>query len=176
MDLLDRALTQTGDVIARVRPEQAGLPTPCSRWTVQALISHVVGGASVMADMARGGSWKPHEIDVPPDRWSADFSSSAGELLMAWREKDELDEAATNRLSQAIAEFAVHSWDIARATGQAEPPDDDVAEYALVWARRSLKPEHRGDEGSGMAFGREQPAPEGAPAIDQLAAFFGRRL
>jgi Mycothiol maleylpyruvate isomerase N-terminal domain len=40
--LLSRAPDQTGAVVARVRPEQATLPTPCRSWDVRALVNHVI--------------------------------------------------------------------------------------------------------------------------------------
>jgi len=49
-----------------------------------------------------------------------------------------------------------------------------VAEAALAWAQRNLKPEFRGDEESGNAFGSEMPVAADAPAGDRLAGFFGR--
>jgi len=50
----------------------------------------------------------------------------------------------------------------------------EACEAALVWARTALRPEFRGDEASGMAFGPEVEVPDDAPAEDRLAAFFGR--
>lgn len=47
---------------------------------------------------------------------------------------------------------------------------------ALAWARTAMRPEFRGDEASGMAFGPEVEVPGDAPAEDRLAAFFGRHL
>ena len=40
--LRSRALDQTGAIVARVRPEQAAMPTPCRSWDVRALVNHVV--------------------------------------------------------------------------------------------------------------------------------------
>jgi hypothetical protein len=40
--LLARTLAQTDAIVARVRPEQATLPTPCGAWDVRALVNHVV--------------------------------------------------------------------------------------------------------------------------------------
>jgi uncharacterized protein (TIGR03086 family) len=75
---------------------------------------------------------------------------------------------------QQIAEFAVHSWDLARATGQGVQFPAEACEAALLWARTALRPQFRGDEASGMAFGPEVQVPDDAAAQDRLAAFFGR--
>ncbi len=39
--VLGRALDQAGDVLAAVRAEQLGWPTPCGDWDVAALIGHL---------------------------------------------------------------------------------------------------------------------------------------
>jgi hypothetical protein len=39
---------------------------------------------------------------------------------------------------------------------------------------QNLKPQFRGDEESGRAFGPKVPVPDDAPLYDRLAAFFGR--
>jgi uncharacterized protein (TIGR03086 family) len=78
-------------------------------------------------------------------------------------------------LDQQITELAVHTWDIAHATGQSTADlDPAIAELALTWARRTLRPEFRGDEADGQAFGPEIPVPDDAPIYDRLAGFFGR--
>jgi uncharacterized protein (TIGR03086 family) len=67
------------------------------------------------------------------------------------------------------AELAVHTWDLARATGQSTALDAQVGEAALTWARGALKPQMRGE-----AFGPEVSIDPSAPLYDRLAAFFGR--
>ena len=69
------------------------------------------------------------------------------------------------------AEIAVHTWDLARATGQTPPLDPAVAERGLAFMSGALTPENRG-----QAFGEEVTAPDDAPAYDRLAAFAGRSL
>ena len=78
-------------------------------------------------------------------------------------------------LRQLIADHLIHAWDLATATGQpvaALAPA--IAEAALAWSSRALRPEFRGDEASGRGFGPEVPVPPGAPAYDRLAGWLGR--
>ena len=175
LDLLRRALQQTQSVIDGVRPDQAALPTPCASWDVKALLNHVVRDTHQFARMARGGAYERGESDVPMDEFSQHFRQGAAGLLDTWSELWEPDAAAVNRISQQVAEFAVHSWDVAKATQQPVPVDDEVAGFALDWARGALKPEFRGDEASGKVFGPEVPIADDAPLHDRLAAFFGRQ-
>jgi uncharacterized protein (TIGR03086 family) len=170
VDLLARALKQAGDLIATVTPEQAALSTPCTEWDLRTLVNHVVRDTAQFTKMAAGAKWEPGEVTLQPDQWADAFASGSADLLSAWREQGALDEASTNRISQQIAEFSVHGWDIARATGYKGALAADVAAFGLRWARQALKPEYRG-----TAFGPEVEIASEAPEADQLAAFFGRR-
>jgi uncharacterized protein (TIGR03086 family) len=66
-----------------------------------------------------------------------------------------------------------HAWDIAKATGQSTDLDPELAAEALEASRMRIQPAFRGP---GRPFAAEQPAPEGAPVADQLAAFLGRTV
>ncbi|MDQ6674034.1 MAG: TIGR03086 family metal-binding protein [Chloroflexota bacterium] len=181
--LLSRALDQTGALVARVRPDQARLPTPCRAWDVRALINHVVHDVQQFTMMARGGQWAAQDTDVIGDDWAGAYRQAAIALLAAWQQEGALDGTVQLpvgevsgewRVSQQIADLAVHGWDIARATGQATNLDPELAQVSLAWARQNLQPQFRGAEGSGRAFGAEVVVPEDAPVYDRLAGFFGR--
>jgi uncharacterized protein (TIGR03086 family) len=67
------------------------------------------------------------------------------------------------------AEFAVHAWDLARATGQSTDLDPEVAQRGLDFMSAALKPDNRG-----AAFGAAVSVPEDAPVYERLVAFAGR--
>jgi uncharacterized protein (TIGR03086 family) len=169
--LLESAIDQTGKIIIAMRPEQASLPTPCPDWDVQALVRHLIGqDLRNFTAAARG-----HEVDyqAPPDAlpadWSSAFREGAAELIGAWRTAD-LDELGGTADMQ-VAEFAVHDWDLVRATGEPIELDDEIADHALAWSKTMLRPEYRGPN---MAFGHEVPVPDDAPIQDRMVAWFGR--
>ncbi len=175
LDLLDRAVTQTREIVAAVDARDASSPTPCHSWNVARLVSHLVRAMEKFAEMARGGEWRPGDLEpLDPGEWRPAVTASADALMEAWRGHGELTDRDLQRVSQQTAEVAVHGWDVARATHQSVVIDADAAEAALEWAQRNLKPEFRGDEESGKAFGPEIPLAATAPAGDRLAAFFGR--
>jgi uncharacterized protein (TIGR03086 family) len=172
LDLLQRALDQTGTVIERITPEQHALPTPCQEWDVVTLVTHVSGGLDRLATMTRGEQpdWTAPN---PPlgDDWAATFRTKASALLDTW---SIADPARRPDIEMQIAEHAVHTWVIACATGVPEGElDPAIAEHALAWSREALKPEWRG-AGGGGAFGDEVPVSEDAPVYDRLAGWFGR--
>jgi uncharacterized protein (TIGR03086 family) len=90
------------------------------------------------------------------------FSLPFGEITGRWR------------VGQQLADFAVHAWDLAAATDRSGRLDPAVSEAALAWGRENLRPEFRGEEGSGKQFGPEVAVPDGASVHDRLAGFFGR--
>ena len=181
--LLDRALDQAGAVIARIRPEQAALPTPCRSWDVRALVNHVVNDVRQFTGTVGGGRFQRRDDDVIGDDWAGAYRAAAAGLLAAWRREGALDRTvrlpfgevpATWSVGQQVANFAVHGWDVAKATGQPTDLDPEVGRFALAWGRENLKPQFRGDEASGQSFGPEVAVADDAPLYDRLAGLFGR--
>jgi uncharacterized protein (TIGR03086 family) len=183
ISVLDQTLDQTGELIANAKPDQAGLPTPCASFDLRALIDHIAYDLRMFTDTAQDLPRPPAGEDLIGDDWSGAFDAGAAGLMEVWRRPGMLERTytspmgelpATWRLGQQIADFAVHGWDVAKATGQPSELDPDVAQFALDWGRENLKPEFRGEEGSGKAFGLEVAVPEEALLYDRLAGFFGR--
>jgi uncharacterized protein (TIGR03086 family) len=181
---LSQVLDLAGSLIERVRPEQAGLPTPCRSWDVRALVAHLVNDTGQFTAAATGGrpDWDAPAAGIGND-WAGAFRAGAAGLRAAWQQAGDLSQEIDLPIgrvpksfvaSQQVAEFAVHSWDLATATGQRADFPAEACDAALAWARSALLPRFRGDEASGMAFGPEVPVPGDAPAEDRLAAFFGR--
>ena len=180
--LLERALDQTAEVIASIPADEGGLTTPCPAWDVDALIRHLVEqDLRNFLISARGGTpdWQAPAADMDDD-WTTAFGLRAGQLREAWQAAD-LDQLTDlpggrqaplrARADQQIAELAMHSWDLAKATDQHADLDPELAEYALAWSHQMLRPEFRGPD---KAFGFEIPVAADAPAYDRLAGWFGR--
>ena len=163
--VLSRALDQAGDVMAGVQPDQLSGPTPCGDWTVEQLIAHLLATPGNFITMATGGEpdWSAAPPSVPED-WTGAFRSSADDLIHLWHQKDDGGGA-----DWQTAEFAVHTWDLARATGQSTDLDPEVAERGLAFMSQGLTPDNRGG-----AFGPEVSVPDDAPIYDRLAGFAGR--
>ena len=182
LELLERALNQSAAIIAEIRPGQAALPTPCTDWTVEDLVRHLVAqDLPHFTAAARGETpdWTPPPGELGPD-WPQQFLLGSGLLLETWAAAD-LDRPVALpaggqaplrlRADHQITELAVHDWDLARAASVDVDLDPALAEHALAWSRRMLRPEFRGP---GKAFGIEIPVPEESSAYDRLAGWFGR--
>lgn len=187
--LLARAVDQTASIIAEVRPDQTDLATPCRSWTVRQLIEHMMDDLEQFTTMAAGGSpdWsRPLSDGGEPavGSWAGTFRAGGDSLVAAWRGAGELTGTTTLPglgevparvpVDIQIGEFALHSWDLARATGQRAALDPELAEAALAFMRTALVPAYRGSEADGKWFGPEVPVAADAPVYDRLAAFAGR--
>jgi uncharacterized protein (TIGR03086 family) len=183
LTLLARALDQVADLIAGTRPDQAELGTPCESWTVSQLIDHLISGLGNSAASVRGEKPDRSKAAAASDgRWVDAFASARRDLDAAWAGAD-LDAMVPSmngeaplisRADQQIAELGIHAWDLARATGQSEDLDPDVADHGLRWATQNLAPQFRGTEDEGKSFGPEVPVPADAPVYERLAGWFGR--
>jgi uncharacterized protein (TIGR03086 family) len=178
LDVLERALDQTGRLIDGILPDQqAHLPTPCGAWDVRALVNHIVYDVHVFVSMLTGDPRGAPDADLVDDDWPGAYRAAAATLLATWHGQDlgrtlrlpfgELP--VTWAIGQHVADLAVHAWDVAQATGQSTELDPLVGQAALDWGRANLKPEYRGS-----AFGPEVAVAVDAPLYARLAAFFGR--
>jgi uncharacterized protein (TIGR03086 family) len=173
--LLGRAVSQTGAVIAAIPASMAGARTPCESWNVEELVHHVVGQAMpnfVVAARGDKPDWQAPARPISED-WAADYDALAVELLDAWEAVDLTAQPQMRvHADQQMAELAMHSWDLAKATGQpVDKLDAELAAHSLSWSHGMLRPEYRGE---GRGFGLEVPVPEDAPVQDRLAGWFGR--
>lgn len=133
--MLYRAATDRAIAVAgAVRPDQLGSPTPCTDWTVQQLIDHLVDGTDYLLSATTGG--EPAHLRRAT---AADYRRGVGEVLNALTSPGALERTCMSPLgfewpvSQAVAgtfmDVLIHTWDLARATDQ-----DDTLDPALVQA------------------------------------------
>lgn len=175
--LLEAAAADALPVLRGVRDDQLTLPTPCAEYDVHGLLDHlfqVVTNFQVLA--AKGES----DFGAAAERLGDDrcerFAVEIAELIKAWAApgaEDGLTGAmnmpARTVGAMALGDLTVHSWDLARATGQPyEPPASVVAmlndEFtALAPTARKMN-----------VFGAPFPVGEEATPFESLLAETGR--
>jgi uncharacterized protein (TIGR03086 family) len=175
-----RAQDAFAGVLANVSPNQLDAPTPCSEWTINDLIDHVLGGNEHVGIWSGGNEEPParpddvvaahrataaaaQEVFARPDGMSTKFKLPFGEI------------PGQVFIGMRTSDVLTHAWDLAAATGQSTDLDPELAaeQLAAVRARGFVSPEFRG---SGKPFGDEQPCSSERPPADQLAAFLGRKV
>src|SRR3954451_7865973 len=129
--VLRRALDQLSALLAGVRPDAAGDPTPCPDWSLQDLVDHVVATPTRFAQMLRS---EPVDWSAPTPSAGNDpagaFRASADDLVGAWRNTADTGQAPP--VDWQCGELAVHTWDLATAVhASTSTLDPEVAERGL---------------------------------------------
>lgn len=171
--LLYRAATdRVVAVVEAVAPDQLTWPTPCSEWTVQQLIDHLIDGADYLLAAATGADQVP--------AGGADYRMRVAGVLTALEVPGALKRVCVSPLGfdwpvmDAVAgtfmDVLIHTWDLAHATGQDERLDTQLVEACAVMFLPEMP--RRGREAG--IVGPEVVLPEGASAQDRLLAAMGR--
>ncbi|MEU8590492.1 TIGR03086 family metal-binding protein [Streptomyces sp. NPDC048664] len=179
-----KAVELVGTTLAGVRPDQYDVTTPCPDYSVRDMANHLVSVLRRLTVLGAGGSFMsvPHFADdVADGDWAAAWARSTKEFDTVWS-----DPAVLGRMIQlpwgpvpgAVAaviytnEFVLHTWDLAKATGQSPEWDPAMLAAPLANMKRAVPAEPRGGQ---VPFGPVVEVPEDAPAIDRLVGWYGRR-
>ena len=131
-------------------------PTPCPDWNIAALLDHLMGLALAFTQAARKRSDAPGISEPPPEpsaqhltrHWRHRLPVLLEDLATAWK-----DQSAWTGTSQAggvtmpaaamgavaMNELIMHSWDLARATGQEYFADPRTLEVLIEFLSQSAQ-------------------------------------
>ena len=180
--MYERAIRSTRKVVAGTRREQLDGPTPCRDWSVRDLLNHLIGGCAAFAAGAAGEVRDFDAEDHTVDDHVAAFelaSRAAAESFAAPGAMDKVfkmswgDTPAKVALGLAIADAAVHGWDLAKATGQKLEIDSDIAEAVYGMTSQMMQP--NGSYPRGDSFGEPIEVPDHASSVDRMVAYLGRQ-
>jgi uncharacterized protein (TIGR03086 family) len=185
-----QAIEQARTVVAGVRPDQMANATPCPKWDTRALLNHLVGSNLMMAAAGSGRSMGEGTSgteavaalgDTVGDDPASAYRSASSSALEAFSAPGTLERIwklpfgevpGAAALNIHFTETVAHTWDLAKATGQLDKLDQDIAAAGETVARGFVQPEFRNEAGD--PFGAEVAVPAGAPAYDRFAGFLGR--
>lgn len=174
-------------LLERIEDGQLGALAPGGDSTVSHILDHVNGLAQAFAAAAAKDLGPltatppaPDGARLSPD-WRTDIPTHVTALTKAWA-----DPAAWEGMTQvggvslpgelagqiALSELVLHSWDLARATGQPYQQDPDALAACLASLSALYPPEHP-DRRQGI-FAPPVEAPADAPLADRVVAFSGR--
>jgi uncharacterized protein (TIGR03086 family) len=186
LETMQRVLDETQRVVDAIEPSQLGLPSPCAEWDVRAVLNHVTGGADMFATCVDEGGITDERLvelisgDNLGDDYKGSFAAASKRAMAAFAQPGAADKMVTLPFGSmpagvamriAIFDVAVHTWDLAKSTGQSTEIDRGVLEAALEAGRQMIGPDMR----NGGLFGGEVSVADNAPLQDQLAAFAGRQ-
>ncbi|MCU1429019.1 MAG: hypothetical protein JWL83_3019 [Actinomycetia bacterium] len=182
IELLAQGYAWTAARIAAVPADDLDVPTPCSGWNLQDLLSHTIGVVTMLTD-AVATTAADADSDAPVVRvlgstpWDRAIAEQAARSRRAWDAPGVMDrtfdlpigtQSAPMLASISLLEVVVHGWDISQATGEAAEIPDALALPVLQFARQALNDANRGDN-----FAADIGI--GDTATDQLVAFLGRK-
>ncbi|WP_433198716.1 TIGR03086 family metal-binding protein [Nocardia sp. CA-107356] len=180
---LEPAATALVAVVGGISDEQLIAPTPCDDTNVRDLLAHVVGLTEAFRQAATKeavGRSAPPAVGPEtalPDDWRTRIPAQLKSLVEAWRDPAAWDgetEAggvcapAAMMAMIALNETVVHSWDLARATGQR--PIADPAHLMVLLEFLSETPA----EGTPGMFGPVVPVSNSAQELDRVIGLTGR--
>jgi uncharacterized protein (TIGR03086 family) len=179
---LTKACSQTSDVLAKVTDEQLAKQTPCEKMRLDELVAHI-GMLALAFAAAAGKDFGPLTDTAPTDGaeierdWRTAYPQRLAALAAAWKDPDAwrgmtraggVELPAEVMGSVALAEVAIHGWDVARAIG--EPYESDPATVQACLAHL----EQFDPAGTEGMFGPAVPVPDDARAFDKVIAGSGR--
>lgn len=150
-------------------------PAPVDGWTARDVVQHLVGWFGGF--LSAGGVQLPagpSAADDPVGAWR--HHADAVQALIDERGEEEFTHpyVGAHPLARAADQFYtsdifMHSWDLARATGQ-EPRLDEAFAGQLLGGMQPIEAMLR-DSGQ---YGPAVPVPDDAPVVERLMGFVGR--
>jgi uncharacterized protein (TIGR03086 family) len=182
LEMYERALGRTGKTVAGTSRDQFADSTPCADWNVETLLDHIIGGCLTFAAGAEGrrvdAMRHPH---LTGDDHVSAYENAARAALAGFRAPGALerdfalpwgDSPGAAALGLALADAAVHGWDLAKATGQEATIDDDIAEALYAMTTQMMEPKGRFPRMT--AFKEPVEVGDDAAPPRRLLAYLGR--
>jgi uncharacterized protein (TIGR03086 family) len=180
--LMVRAVERPLEVVQGIGPDQLGLPTPCPEYDVRALLGHLNGWMTDKAQAAAAKRTIPgtpdEKLDTSPG-WAERFAAGARATAAAWSEpaawegasslSGEMELPARVLGGLVFAEYLLHGWDLAVATGQKYALDDELASALLDQVSSMVEMSRKYG-----AFGPEVTISPSAPPADRALGLAGR--
>ena len=181
METIDLGPTteQLARLVNGVRDEQLPDPTPCPDWSVGDLLGHIAGLTLEFTSSARKEPTPARAGAGLTGDWRQQVATDLTVLAEAWRRPEAYDgetHAGPVTLPGQVAamvalnEVTVHSWDLARATGQRYDADPAAVAGATEFVRTFDAPAN--DDGG--LFGPPLAVPDDASDLDRLVGLAGR--
>ncbi|AXI76759.1 TIGR03086 family metal-binding protein [Peterkaempfera bronchialis] len=177
------ALASFGRRVRAVGANQWKAPTPCTRWTVRDLVNHLTVEQLWVPPLMEGATlaevgdrFDGDQLgDDPVGTWRR-AATAARDAVIRHGALDATvhlsagDTPAVEYCSQLTTDAAVHTWDLARATGG----DTRLAPELVAFARREVEP-YADQLSAGGLFAPPVEVPDDADEQTRLLALLGRR-
>ncbi len=181
IEIYELARAQLRPILA-ASSAQPGSSTPCSEWTVQSLINHAISVQQFAQDVLGPGTPDPSimgKVDHPlPSTGAESALDSITDQVLATLKSINLGDTVETPFGSMpggqfimvpITDMIIHTWDLAKATGQNTTLDSGLSEIGYnVVANVAPTGRERG------AFGPEVTVPDTASFQDRMLGMSGR--
>ncbi len=180
VDALEASYGKAAETVAGLGPDQLTQPSACAEWDIRATLNHTLG-ATWMFTLANQGQAAGEDAgDLVGDDPRTALSEAAAANLASWRQPGAFDGdrafpfgtfPAPAAAMLNLEEIVVHTWDIAKATGQDTTIDPTIAEMVYEFMCAMPLDPYRAHG----AFGPEITVAPTAPVEQRLLALVGRQ-
>ena len=171
-DLLDDYRRASDWTLSLVKgsTDQLEAPTPCDDWDVRALMNHMIQTQQFFVRRAKGEdvAFSPEPQELVGDDPVAAFERARDDTLQTFGQEGMVEQSGP-AVGIAFADTLVHSWDLARATGQDDTMPDGLAQDAY----ETIHGRFTDDQRAGV-FKPEVRVDADASPQDRLLAYTGR--
>ncbi|HXP33063.1 MAG TPA: TIGR03086 family metal-binding protein [Acidimicrobiales bacterium] len=164
--------------VAGVAADAWSAPTPCTQWTVRDLVAHVVGTHRRVVATVDGTP--PEDVD-PEGDLASQWRAATAEVRAALGDEARASHVVSGMFGEqsfeslvgrlVCSDTLVHTWDLARATGQDELLDPDAVAKAFAF----LTPMDEAIRRPG-GFGPKIAPPTDADEQNAFLSFCGRAV
>ena len=135
--LFSRATARGCVVMANVSVDQLAMPTPCTDWSVQDLIDHMVGSTGYLLAALEGREPAPVAGAVAGDYEAGRAQvlaglAAPGALVRTCRSPLGFDWTIEQATAGTFMDNLIHTWDLATATGQDAALDPELVEACIA--------------------------------------------
>jgi uncharacterized protein (TIGR03086 family) len=151
-------------LVTSIKADQWHNVTPCDEWDLRALLNHITGENLWFAEMLGGKTMEDVGDSLDGDVLGDDPITAFADSVVGAKRALQIPGAleATQRLSfgefsgyayahQLFMDQLVHSWDVAKGSGQDAILDEDLVEICIPFAEQVIA-----SVGQGKAFGFTQ--------------------
>jgi uncharacterized protein (TIGR03086 family) len=168
MDLYQRGSGWTGEQVAGITDLDAA--TPCDQWRVRDVLNHILDTQGYFVSTGRGEDASPPG-PTPPDTLSsdpaADIKRVQTDVITTFGGEGVIEKTGP-ALGIAFVDQLVHTWDLAKATGQDATMPDGLAQPAYDLIHGKFDEERKG------MFKPEVAVADDASPQERLLAYTGR--
>ncbi len=188
VDLYQLSIDRAKEVVAHIKQEQIDAPTPCTEWNVHAVINHLIGGAELTTagllgnafEFAPGTTESSYIAEIDADKLSKAYQTESDAVLAAAGRPGALERVVPTRFGDMpMAQFLmaiatdqfIHTWDLAKATGQDSTLDPGLVAVVYPMLRSGFAEMGR----NGGFIGPEVPVPDTAGLQEKMLGYMGRQ-